>query len=288
MRARIWHAATTLVIWSWVFSFSWYVYSGRCYHGLPVSHVFFSPQTDDFGAELPVESRSANCFDVVDWPSRTRMPGCWLLTAVWCAGRATFHRSRKYPLWSTRYDKIHMSNFVWSYRKHDQTWTYYKNQKQFETTAKRSHGHHWKPTNGPSACRMVRVQTRIDFLLQDIMVTSITGLSVHISSYYPKNSKENHQTSRMPNQPLSSSLPPLSAPPMTSQRLSGVMGPFRQSSFVCVFWGSQPSFGMFRVYILKYPKWIQSPGMFFEVKNIFVGFTDSHLISAEHVGSKLQ
>lgn len=86
------------------------------------------------------------------------------------------------------HDKIHMSNFVWSYRKHDQTWTYYKNQKQFETTAKRSHGHHWKPTNGPSACRMVRVQTRIDFLLQDIMVTSITGLSVHISKEFQRKS----------------------------------------------------------------------------------------------------
>lgn len=40
-----------------------------------------------------------------------------------------------------------------------------------------------------------------------------------------------------------------------------------------------------RVYILKYPKLIQSPGLFFEVKNISL---DSHedLISAEHVGSK--
>ena len=39
------------------------------------------------------------------------------------------------------------------------------------------------------------------------------------------------------------------------------------------------------VYILKYPKLIQSPGLFFEVKNISLDSYED-LISAEHVGSK--
>ena len=84
-------------------------------------------------AEVPVESRSANCLEVVDWPSRTRMP-----RAVSCAGCWKGQLPR-YPLWS-----------------------------ETNSTAMAT-----KPTYVHFVCRMVRVQTRIDFLLQDIMITSI-------------------------------------------------------------------------------------------------------------------
>ena len=172
-----WHY-TSQVIFSWVFSFSWYSfrrYRQTCHR-----------------AEVPVESRSANCLEVVDWPSRTRMPRAEPASWVVLEGPAS-------KVSVVIGNKLH------------------------------SHGHLWKPTYVHFVCRMVRVQTRIDFLLQDIMITSIIGFIVF------KYQTKNHQSSRVPKQPLSS-VPPLSAPPMTSQRLSGVMGPFRQGRL----WESQP------------------------------------------------